>query len=684
MKNHFEKYLRDILNHPFLHYHPYLIDDEIIEDDAKSRAYKYSNIPKSLIEYMDQCCCMCYIGEITKQENPYTSEVVEYKTLPISFAREDYSEVKFHLNKSDFNPRRYLTVCGAITISSDLFVKEFCEKQVTYSEKVIKTASTVNGQAEIEKYQDRSAVLAYTIPAFSGFGSFRTVCRLYVTEDQIAKTIREQILRTQQYILCNIIHFPSMIIPKGTALDEETYQKYLPEFKQMYDIVCIEIKNRGIEASVKDEYLPDILNSISKYFTKNDSRPFYTEIHEETDDYILEEYEGLFAVMKYSCDNNDELRDRNNNRFKPRFRNSNKYIEDAFDDGQCYFRQIQDQDMILCLACNINPDDINPCEYETYDDEPQDLTSLLQIDNNDTGEYYYYDESEEPQPVNHYYLGLINKYGQTIFELNSLSSFELDRHTDKFQFRQYDERHVIICLSNSYDISKGCYTKCGAIDTRKGTVIIPLIFTEKEVKKELSCKWSFEDKRYYRPEWVNYFNPHYDDYRVYRGPIYNNGSDLLEQGNYAGYMIKDALYFHGKEILDDLIREKKIFIGDEVLPRNVAHFTPVERSIKNLQDINLHFNQIVNVDDVISTFTAMHDLNYNVLFCSLYEGKTIREIVSSCRGAFYLMAMVSNHVLKINDNVINQLLNEDPKLYARLAESVREANDYEWMRDFNY
>lgn len=679
LKNNFEIYLRDILNHPFLHYHPYLLDDEIIEDDAKSRAHKYSNIPNSLIEYMDQCCCMCYIGKISKQENPYTSdgEVVEYKTLPIYFARENYSEVKFHLNKSDFNPRRYLTVCGAFTISSGLFGKESCDKLVSNTDKFIKTASTVDGQAEIEKYQDCCAVLAYTIPAFSGFGSFRTVYRLYLTEGQTAKTIREQILRTQQYILSNIIHLPNLIVPKDIEFNEEIYQRYLPEFKQMYNLLCVEIKERGIEVSVGDEYLPDILDSTNEYFTKKDSRPFYTEILEETDDYILEEYEGLFAVMRYS-DGNDELRDRNNKRFRPRFRNSNKFIEDTFKDGQCYFRQILDEDLILCLAT-----DISPYEDEIYDDDPENLPFWLQMDDYGIGEYYYYDESEEALPVNHYYLGLINKYGQTVFELNSLSSFKLDGYKDKFQFSKYDESYVIIYLSDSYDPDKGCYTKCGAIDTRKGSVIIPLIFSYEEIKKELSCEWAFEDKRYYRPGWVNYFNPHYDHYKVYTGPIYNSGSDLLEQGKYAGYTIKDALYFHGNEILDDLIIKEKIFIGDKALPQNVAHFTPVERSIKNLQDINLHFNQIVDVDDVISTFTAMHDLNYSVLFCSLYEGKTIREIVSSCRGAFYLRAMVSNHVLKINESVIDQLLDEDPKIYARLAESVSEANHDEWMRGFD-
>ena len=131
---------------------------------------------------------------------------------------------------------------------------------------------------------------------------------LYWRNHQTAKTIREQILRTQQYILSNIIHLPNLIVPKDIEFNEEIYQKYLPEFKQMYNLLCVEIKDRGIEVSVGDEYLPDILNSTNEYFTKKDSRPFYTEILEETDDYILEEYEGLFAVMRYS-DDNDELRD---------------------------------------------------------------------------------------------------------------------------------------------------------------------------------------------------------------------------------------------------------------------------------------------------------------------------------------------------------------------------------------
>lgn len=89
-------------------------------------------------------------------------------------------------------------------------------------------------------------------------------------------------------------------------------------------------------------------------------------------------------------------------------------------------------------------------------------------------------------------------YGQTIFELRSISSFR-DNIQGKFGFKTYNNNYVIIYLKNSYSIEMRCHTKCGAINIRTGSLAIPLIFTEDEINRELSHCWMFEDKRYYKP-----------------------------------------------------------------------------------------------------------------------------------------------------------------------------------------
>ena len=55
------------------------------------------------------------------------------------------------INKSDFNPRQYLIVCGSTVFTSNLFTKYSCDKYVIETEKYIKTCNTINGKGEIEK-----------------------------------------------------------------------------------------------------------------------------------------------------------------------------------------------------------------------------------------------------------------------------------------------------------------------------------------------------------------------------------------------------------------------------------------------------------------------------------------------------------------------------------------------------
>ena len=107
-----------------------------------------------------------------------------------------------------------------------------------------------------------------------------------------------------------------------------------------------------------------------------------------------------------------------------------------------------------------------------------------------------------------------------------------------------------------------CHTKCGAINIRTGSLAIPLIFTEDEINRELSHCWMFEDKRYYKPGWIISHYLYGDDEYIFQGPIYKNGTDILEQGKYAGHTIEDALHYYGNEILSELIFKDNIFIAD--------------------------------------------------------------------------------------------------------------------------
>ena len=133
----------------------------------------------------------------------------------------------------------------------------------------------------------------------SGFGKLRMSHRLYTLEDDQANVIREQILRTQQYLLCSIINDPRSIIKKE-IFDNAIFDKFLPQLKQMYDLLCVEIAHRGIDNVVKDIYLPPILGDIKDYFSSNiDDDPFIDEYYEEKEEYIISKYKGMFAITRW-------------------------------------------------------------------------------------------------------------------------------------------------------------------------------------------------------------------------------------------------------------------------------------------------------------------------------------------------------------------------------------------------
>lgn len=669
----FEFLLHNIINHKFLNYHPYLMEDNDVIKDAEERAREFSNYPTSILQFMNQCCSLCHTGSLRTEENPYTSDgdIVEYKIIPIKFHQgKDTQEII--VNKSDFNPRQYLTVCGCTIFTSEIFAKKNCDKYTTETEKHIKTCSTINGEGEIDKYQNCRVLLAYSIPTMSGFGKLRMSHRLYTLEDDQANVIREQILRTQQYLLCSIINDPRSIIKKE-IFDKAIFDKFLPQLKQMYDLLCVEIAHRGIDNVVKDIYLPPILEDIKDYFSSNiDDDPFIDEYYEEKEEYIISKYKGMFAIKRCMEDIWDvpHILDRDGNIFKPRLHNSIDFIESIYENVS--YEQVGEDGLIVCYADDIS---LEYCTGDNYGDCEDDDEDGLELQKDEYEHCFYFDECEDAPEINNYYLGVINKYGQTIFELRSLTGFWRDRYNSKFGFKIFDENYLVIYLTDSYSVDKDFYTKCGAINIKTGTLVIPLILTEEEIKRELSCGQIYDDKRYYRPGWIISHYLYGDDEYIFQGPIYKSGNEILEQGKYAGYTIEDALHYFGNEILTELIFEEKIFLADTVFPINIAHFSSIQRSVKLHQDKKLKFDPITSLDDTISTYS---DFAYNndIVFHSLYEGKTLQEIIEEDKGMFYIINLVNNGVLIISEEVIDELMDEKPEIYLPLKKAYQSHQDY--------
>ena len=66
----FEFLLRDIVDHKFLNYHPYLLEDNDVIQDAEERGRGFTNHPSSIIQFLNQCCSLCYIGSFITEEIP--------------------------------------------------------------------------------------------------------------------------------------------------------------------------------------------------------------------------------------------------------------------------------------------------------------------------------------------------------------------------------------------------------------------------------------------------------------------------------------------------------------------------------------------------------------------------------------------------------------------------------------
>ena len=98
--------------------------------------------------------------------------------------------------------------------------------------------------------------------------------------------------------------------------------------------------------------------------------------------------------------------------------------------------------------------------------------------------------------------------------------------------------------------------------------------------------------------------------------------------------------------------------------------SPIQRSIKLHQDKKLGFQPIVELDDTIFThsdFGTHNELNFR----SLYEGKTLQEIIEDEKGLFYIKGLVESGILEISEEVIDELMNEDSEMYMPLYKVYR-------------
>ena len=107
----------------------------------------------------------------------------------------------------------------------------------------------------------------------------------------------------------------------------------------------------------------------------------------------------------------------------------------------------------------------------------------------------------------------------------------------------------------------------------------------------------------------------------------------------------------------------------------VAHFSSIQRSVKLHQDKKLKFDPITSLDDTISTYSDFAYYN-DIIFHSLYEGKTLQEIIEEDKGMFYIINLVNNGVLNISEEVIDELMDEKPEIYLPLKKAYQSHQDY--------
>lgn len=682
-KKRIEALIQDVLYHPFLRYTPYLQSDYSVLKDAEKRSNGFKGYTSNILDVLDHLCCKCRIGSIEEAENPYTTEgdTVVYKYLNIKFPQEESEDYLLLANKSDFNPRRYLTIMFHNPVSIPC---KHIEKQSTETEKYVKVSSLYNDEAEIEGHSCEDAILAYSIPCISGYGVLRSALRLYSIENNAADSIRQQILRTQQYYLASILITPYIICSDDVKCNLDIFNKYRYQFEHLFASVSQELHDKGIDSVLKE-------NVISAFVDKEE---FNSQLLSDvlSDEQIEEikyrhdcigNYVGRYAICSNDADeySNESsiLYDKKGKEFLPLFKNFNEAIQQSEVYCNFVFKQIDEsQNLIAIYADDIHIEyNEDNYDYDCYDDywgdeygKDDDFCDDINKDEFDDEDEEFVVDLQIPEQ-NHYYIGIINKYGQVVYEFKSLTPIQ-------YEFKAINDTFLIFYDEDCYDLSIQTYTRCGAINLKKGTIAAAPLFTMEDLENKLTRGSCYQHDTH--SGWTIDLNDNYS----FSGPIIRKRIDKLEYGEFAGWKVEDMIFYYPVYILQQVL-DDKIFIADSFFRKNRFRLSLTEKLIRRHQDQYLQFESINCIDDVISTRNGFCD---GTKFSSLYEGKTLGEIIFDYNDINYIVSLTDSGLIEIDKDILRDAINDGDSEYSVILDSIEsreeeieEREREEWERE---
>lgn len=682
-KKKIEALIHDVLYHPFLRYTPYLQSDYSVLRDAEKRANGFKDYTSNILDVLDHLCCKCRIGNIKEAENPYTTEgdTVVYKYLDIKFPQEASEDYLLLANKSDFNPRRYLTImyCNPMFIPC-----KHIEKQSTETGKFVKVSSLYNDEADIEGHSYEGAILAYSIPCMSGYGALRSALRLYSINNNAADSIRKQILRTQQYFLASILTTPFILCSEDVKCNLDIFNKYRYQFEHLFASVSEELLDKNIDSALKENVISALV----------DKEEFNSQLLSDVlSDELIEEIKskhdctGNYVGRYVICSNNSDeyayessiMYDKKGKEFLPLFKNRNEAVQQSEVYCNFVFKQIDGSQNLIAIYADDIHSEYNE-DYHNYDccndycgDEhgrDKDFYDDINEDEFDD-EYEEFIDDLQISEQNHYYVGIINKYGQIAYEFKSLTPIQYD-------FEAFNDDFLIFYDEDCYDLFKGTFTKCGAINLKNGTIAVAPLFTQENLKNKLTCGYCPRHEPY--SSWT--IEP-WDNGYTFRGLVIRKRKDKLEYGEFAGWKVEDLIFYYPSYILQQVL-DGKIFIADNFFRKNRFRLTKTEKLIRLHQERHLLFERINFIDDVITTYNNFDD---GTKFSSLYEGKNLEEIIYDYKDINYIISLTGSGSLEIEKRILEDAIENGYSEYSAilhsiesLEEEIAEREREEWER----
>lgn len=135
-----------------------------------------------------------------------------------------------------------------------------------------------------------------------------------------------------------------------------------------------------------------------------------------------------------------------------------------------------------------------------------------------------------------------------------------------------------------------------------------------------------------------------------------------------------------QQVLDD-----KIFIADSFFRKNRFRLSLTEKLIRRHQDQYLQFESINCIDDVISTRNGFCD---GTKFSSLYEGKTLGEIIFDYNDINYIVSLTDSGLIEIDKDILRDAINDGDSEYSVILDSIEsreeeieEREREEWERE---